>query len=166
MGWETGISLGASAVGGFENIQNAKSQSKAIATSAEYTASNMANQTSRNIGSLEASFLKGGIALTGGGGPAAIFQQAGQQGNLDIQRTIDNANASISNTMSSARTAALGGIAQGFSKIGAGTISNTVDKLYQGSWLQSAWNGITGNPDPSPQGMNDFAYGNNPAWSQ
>lgn len=150
MGWETGISLGASAVGAFANTENAVAQTKGIAQSAENTASNIANRTSRNIGSLETSFLKGGIALTGAGGPATVFEQAGEQGNIDIQRTIDNANASIKDTMNRARTTSLNGIAQGFSKLGPGTITKAIDQAYQGSWLQSAWNGLAGNPDPSP----------------
>jgi len=150
MGWETGITLGASAIKGVADIDNAKSESSAIAASAENTATNQANQTSRNIGSLETSFLKGGIALTGGGGPAAFFQQAAAQGTTDISRTISNANASISNTMNAARTTSLNGLGQSFSKIGVGTIGSAVNTAYQGSWLQTAWNGIAGNPDPSP----------------
>ena len=98
MGWETGVSLGAGAVSALSNTQSAVAQSKAIAQSAEYTASNLANKTSRTEGTLETSFLKGGIALTGTGGPAAVFQQAAAQGQTDIQRTIDNANASASAT--------------------------------------------------------------------
>src|ERR1700719_261000 len=100
MGWETGISLGANAVSGFMNTENALSQSKAIAQSADYTAANMANKTSRTEGTLETSFIKGGIALgSGTGGTTAVFEQAGAQGITDIGRTITNANNSISNTL-------------------------------------------------------------------
>lgn len=143
MGWETGISSAAGGINAVIGINNAEAQTKAIAQSAEYTASNMANKTSRTEGSLETSFLKGGIALTGTGGTAAIFQQAAAQGSTDIQRTIDNANASIYNTMNSARSKSLDVIGQSWGKLGAGTIAST---------LKSAWNGMTGNPDPSPQG--------------
>lgn len=160
MGWETGISLGANAVSSFAGTEGAVAESKAIAQTGENNASNIANRTSRNIGGLETSFLKGGIALTGMGGPAAVFQQAGQQGITDIGRTISNANASIEDTMNKARTTSLNGIASGFSKLGAGTITNAVDQAYQGSWLQSAWNGMSGNLDPSPQGnMADVGTG-------
>lgn len=152
MGWETGVSLGATGVGAIAGINNAEAQTKAIAQSAEYTASNIANKTARTEGTLETSFLKGGIALTGAGGTSAVFQQAGAQGITDISRTIDNANASISNTMNAARTGALNSIAGGFGKLGSGVIAGALDQAYSGSWLQSAWNGITGNPDPSPQG--------------
>lgn len=152
MGWETGISLGANAVSGFVNTNNALAQSKAIAQSADNAAANMANKTSRTEGTLTASFIKSGIALDNLGGTKAVFEQAGQQGITDIQRTISNANASISNTMSTARTQTLNGLAGGFAKLGSGTIAGAVDKAYSGSWLQSAWNGINGNPDPSPQG--------------
>lgn len=152
MGWETGISLGANSVSGFANIDNAKAETSAIAQSADNTAQNIANKTSRTEGTLETSFLKGGIGLTGAGGPAAFFQQAAKQGTTDIQRTIDNANASISNTMNAARTQSLNSIGQTIGKLPTGSITNTVNQAYQGSWLQSAWNGITGNPDPSPQG--------------
>src|ERR1700749_897948 len=107
MGWETGVSLGAGAVGAFANTETAIAGTKAIAQQAEYESQNIANKTSRNIGTLETSFLKGGIALTGTGVPAAIFQQAAQQGNTDIQRTISNANTSISDTMARARTQSL-----------------------------------------------------------
>lgn len=172
MGWESGISMGANAVNSFVQTQNAVAQTKGIAESAENTAQNLANKTSRTEGTLETSFLKGGIALTGSGGPAAVFQQAAAQGTTDIQRTIDNANSSISNTMNSARTAALNGIAQGFSKLGSGTLSTQVDQMYQGSWLQSAWNGMTGNLDPSPQGGGTASigggtggFGSNVDWS-
>jgi hypothetical protein len=144
VGWESGISLGASAVSAFANTENAVAQSKGIAQTAENQATNLANKTSRNIGSLETSFLKGGIALTGTGGPAAVFQQAGQQGITDISRTISNANASIEDTMNKARTQSLNTIASGFSKLGAGTIQAAVG---------SAWNGLTGNPDPTPTGF-------------
>lgn len=152
MGWETGISLGANAVSSFAATSNAQAESKSIAATAENVVANQANQTSRNIGSLETSFLKGGIALNGGAGTSAFFNQAAQQGQTDISRTIDNANASIANTMSAARTKALSSIGQGFAKLGSGTISAAVNQAYQGSWLQSAWNGLSGNPDPSPQG--------------
>jgi hypothetical protein len=84
------------------------------------------------------------------GGTGAVFEQAGQQGKTDIARTISNANASISNTMNEARTKALTGIAAGFTKLGTGSIDSAVSTAYSGSWLQSAWNGMTGNPDPSP----------------
>ena len=157
MGWETGVSLGASAVSAFTNTQGAVAQSKAIAQTAENQAANLANKTSRTEGSLETSFMRGGIALTGTGGPAAIFQQAAQQGQTDIQRTIDNANASISDTMAKARTQSLNTIAGGFSKLGSGTISKGIDDAWQGSFLQSAWNGMTGILDPSPQGDNSTA---------
>lgn len=153
MGWETGVTLGASAVQGFATMNNAEAVGKATAQSADNTAANLANKTSRNIGTLETSFLKGGIAL-GGAGTSAIFAQAGQQGQTDISRTIDNANASISNTMNTARTSALNGIASAYGKLGPGTMTKVADQLYSGSWLQSAWNGISGNPDPSPNGSN------------
>lgn len=146
MGWETAISLGANALSAFNTTNNAKAQTGAIAATAENQAANLANKTSRTEGSLETSFIKGGIALTGAGGPAAVFGQAAAQGSTDIQRTIDNANSSIANTMNEARTKALTTIAGGVSKIGAGTIQNG---------LTSAWNGIMGNPDPSPQGILD-----------
>ena len=152
MGWETGISLGANAVSGFENTENALASSKAIAQSADYTAANMANKTSRTEGTLETSFIKGGIALDNLGGTKAVFEQAGTQGITDINRTVSNANASISNTLNASRTQVLNGIAGGFSKLGSGTITGAVAQAYSGSWLQSAWNGINGNPDPSPQG--------------
>lgn len=149
MGWETGVSLAGSAVQGFATMNNAEAQGNAMAATAENSAANIANKTSRNIGTLETSFLKGGIAL-GGAGTSAVFAQAGQQGQTDISRTIDNANASIANTMSAARTSSLNGIANSYSKLGPGTMSKVADQLYSGSWLQSAWNGLDGNPDPSP----------------
>jgi len=143
MGWETGVSMGASAINAFSTIDNAKAETKAIAQSAEYNSQNIANKTSRNIGTLETSFIRGGIALGGAGGAAEsnVFIQAAEQGETDINRTISNANASISNTMNAARTQALTGIAGSFAKLGSGTITNT---------LSSAWNGLTGNTDPSP----------------
>lgn len=154
MGWETGISLGANAVTGVMNTDNALAQTKAIAQSADYTAANLANKTSRTEGTLETSFIKGGIALDNLGGTNAVFSQAGAQGITDINRTVSNANNSISNTLNASRTQVLNGIAGGFSKLGSGTITNAISSAYGGSWLQSAWNGITGNPDPSPQGGN------------
>jgi hypothetical protein len=139
MGWETGVTLGAGAVGAFANTKNAEAESKAIAETAENNASNIANKTSRNIGSLETSFLKGGIALTGGGGPAAIFQQAAQQGSTDIQRTISNANASINDTMNKARTQSLNTLAATWSKAGPGFVDDA----------RLAWNGMeVGTLDP------------------
>lgn len=152
MGWESELSMASSSVGAVTKTNDAIASSKAIAETAENSAQNIADRTSRNIGSLENSFLRGGIALTGTGGPAAIFSQAAAQGNTDISRTLSNANAQISNTMNTARTAALNGIAQGASKLSSGSVNSTVQQLYSGSWLQSAWNGITGDPDPSPQG--------------
>lgn len=152
MGWETGISMGANAVSSYENTQNAVAQTKGIAQSAEYNIANIANKTARNEGTLESSFIKGGIALDNLGGTKAVFEQAGAQGFTDINRTVANATASISNTMNSARTQSLNGIANGFAKLGSGTIAGAVDQAYSGSWLQSAWNGISGNTDPSPQG--------------
>lgn len=143
MGWETGVTLGADAVTAFTNTQSGLAQSKAISQSAEYTASNIANKTSRNIGTLETSFLKGGIALTGSGATEDVFKQAAAQGQTDIQRTIDNANANISNTVGADRAKSLSTIAGGFSKLAPGTISSA---------LTQAWNGMTGNLDPSPQG--------------
>ncbi len=146
MGWETGISLGATAVGGVINTENTLAQTKAMAQSADNSVANIANKTSRTEGSLETSFIRGGIALNGTGGPAAVFAQAAAQGNTDIQRTIDNTNSAISNTVNEGRSKTLNGIAQGFSKLGAGTISGAIG---------SAWNGLSGNLDPSPQGF-DF----------
>lgn len=148
MGWETGISLGAAGIGAIANTENAQAQSSAIAESAENSAANIANKTSRTIGSLETSFLKGGISLDGAGGTAAIFAQAGQQGQTDIHRTIDNANASIADTMNKARTTSLNSIATSFGKLGTGSIADGIDKAYDGSWLQSAWNGMSGPLDP------------------
>lgn len=166
MGWETGVSLASSALQSFGTTQTAKAQSKAIAQTAENQATNMANQTSRNIGALETSFLKGGIALTGEGGPAAFFQQAGQQGTIDIDRTIANANASINDTMNAARTKSLDGIAGAWGKIPASSMDTAISSAWQGSWLQSAWNGITGNPDPSPMGPNQTQLPwQQPGWS-
>ena len=159
MGWESAVSMGSTAVNSVVTTNNAVAQTKAIAQSAENSASNIANQTSRTEGSLETSFLKGGIGLTGGGLTAAAFAQAAGKGQTDIQRTIDNANASISNTMVEARSKALNGIAGSFSKLGAGTTTGAVEQAYSGSWLQSAWNGLTGNPDPSPQGFSSDNVG-------
>ncbi len=45
--------------------------------------------------------------------------------------------------MNAARTSSLAGIASAVGKIGPGALS-------------SAWNGITGNPDPSPAGTLDL----------
>lgn len=155
MGWETGISLGASAVQGFAGMNNARAVTGAMAQSAENEAANIANKTVRNIGTLETSFLKGGIAL-GGAGTAAVFQQAREQGQTDIHRTIDNANANINNTFNSARSSVLKGLGDAFGKLGTGTISNGVNSLYQGSWLQDEWNGlgqdVGSELDPSPVG--------------
>lgn len=148
MGWETGVSLGASAVQGWSAVNNAEAESKAFAQTAENQASNIADKTSRNIGTLTTSFLKGGIAL-GGAGTTAILEQAAQQGNTDIQRTIDNANATIKNTMNAARSKSLETIAGAYSKLGAKTISDQANSLWQGSWLQGAWNGLSGDTDPS-----------------
>jgi len=139
MGWESAISLAASGLGAINTTNNALSQSSAIAQSADYTAQNLANKTSRTEGTLETSFIKSGIALNGAGGPAAIFAQAAAQGNTDIQRTINNANSSISNTMSEARTKALTSIAGGIGKLGSGAITNP-------------GNSPKANPDPSPTG--------------
>lgn len=156
MGWETGISLGASAVQGLGTLNNAEATTKAMAQSADNTVANMANKTARTEGTLETSFLKGGIALGGAGGTSAVFQQAGQQGQTDIQRTIDNANANINNTMNTARGAVLDGLGKSFSKLGPGTLSAGIASLYQGSDLQSAWNSVGqdvgGMLDPSPTG--------------
>lgn len=140
MGWESGVTLGAGAVGAYANTQNAEEASSAIAQSAENNAQNIANKTSRNLGSLETSFIRGGIALTGAGGPAAVFQQAAQQGATDIQRTIANANASISDTMNKARSKSLDTLATTWSKAGPGFVDEA----------RMAWNGMeVGNLDPA-----------------
>lgn len=139
MGWETGVSLGASAIGSFATTENAVAQSKATAATAENVSANLANKTSRTLGSLETSFARGGISLDGVGGTQAVFAQAGQQGITDIHRTIDNANASIADTMNKARTTALTGLANAWGKIPAATINSAV---------QTAWNGQSGPLDP------------------
>lgn len=154
MGWETGISLGASGISGFANTQNAKAETSAMAESAENTVANQANQTSRTIGTLETSFLKGGIAL-GGAGTNAFFTQAGQQGQTDISRTITNATASINNTMNASRTQSLNAIGAAFGKISPTAASGAIEDAEDGfkkSPLMQAWNGMTGNTDPSPTG--------------
>lgn len=156
MGWETGITLGAAGIQSMVGISNAKAQTKAIAQTAENQADNLANKTSRNIGALETSFLKGGISLDGVGGTQAVFQQAGQQGMTDIHRTIDNANASIADTMNKARSASLETIAKAYGKVDFNNVGDSIDKLYDGSALQDAWNGLGQDVgswlDPSPTG--------------
>ena len=96
MGWETGVSLGANTafVSGFANTEETRwRKRRALRRRRRGTKqANSANTTSRHSGSLEPSYVRGGIALTRAGGPATVIEPAGQQGSTDISRTIANAN--------------------------------------------------------------------------
>lgn len=145
--------MGATGINAIATTEAALAQSKAIAATADNTAANLANKTTRNIGTLETSFIKGGISLDNLGGTQAVFAQAGQQGLTDIHRTIDNANASINDTMAKARTQALGSIAASAGKIPNSAYESVISNNTFGT---DSWNGlgqsVGSGLDPSPVG--------------
>lgn len=111
MGWETVVLAGFNAMQAVGQVKQGKAEAKAIAREAEINASNVAQNTLRTAGDLKVSFLQSGLTLEGG--PTDILTQAFEQGYTDIGRIKSNADASIKNTMSKARTAALTTLAKG-----------------------------------------------------
>lgn len=152
MGWETAATAGFGILSASNQIDQGKAQAQALADQGTYQEKNEADNTVRNIGKLQTSFLQSGIALDNLGGTQAVIGQAGQQGLTDISRTATNADNASKNAVNAARTAALNGLAKGVISSGIGSsvggfldaqtsdLSNSIGQ-ETGSWL-----------DPSPTG--------------
>lgn len=154
MGWETAVSSAANAFQVSNNLNTADAQAKALITSAGYQTQNIADNTVRQAGSVESSFLQGGISLQGG--PSQLLAQIFAKGQTDITRTATNANNASSNLMNSARTNALSSIAQQFMRSSGGSSG-----LSSGLSNASNWAGqkIGGALDPSPVGPYQSPWG-------
>ena len=154
MGWETGVSSVFNAIQTSNALNTAQANAKAQTLQGQYQAQNIADNTVRAAGTLESSFLQGGISLQGG--PQAVLAQAFAKGTTDISRTVTNANNQASNTINQARTNALSQIANQFMKSSGGTsgITSGLSSLNEQSAyaLNSAGYGNTAYEmlDPSP----------------
>lgn len=145
MGWETAAVAGFQLLNAGNQIGQGKAEAQARLREGEYRAKNLAEDTARNIGKLQTSFLQSGIALDDVGGTQTVFRLAAEKGYTDITRTLDNADAEAKNAYSKARTAALDGLLKGgFGKI-AGAAGSSA----------SNWFG-----DQAGYAINDMGYGN------
>lgn len=146
MGWETAAIAGFQILGASNTMEAGKANAQAIADQGTQQAKTIADNTLRRAGTLQTSFLQGGIVLDDG--PKSVISQAFGQGYTDINRTVTNANNSAANTYNTARTKALSSLASGASSIIGGSDI--------GGGFGSDWNGLgqtTGSWfDPSPVG--------------
>lgn len=157
MGWETGVTSLVSAYNNFQSTNAATATAKAQIKEGEYQASNIADNTKRTAGSLQASFLQSGITLDGSDGANQVIAQAFAKGQTDISRTLENANNQAKNTMSAARTKALNSLGSTLTNSYGGEAgSKAADELWNGSVAQDLWNGagqeLGSALDPSPVG--------------
>lgn len=144
MGIETLAIAGFAGLNAINTMNQGQASAKAVVQGAQYTIANQANDTVRNAGKLQTSFLQSGISLDGG--PMDAIAQAFTQGRTNISRTASNANATSQNLISSARTKALEGIATtaaGASAFG-GSITSGLDQVGTAADFASdgSFNGI------------------------
>lgn len=148
MGWESDVTAASSLLGTAAKFATANSTSSAVQTSAGYQETNIANQTLRKAGSLQASYLQSGIALDPDTAVNSAISQAFTQGSTDISRVQANANTQSANAFTLARSQALSGLGDSALKIfnpngkggSDGFDANGIGQTV-GSWL-----------DPSPVG--------------
>jgi|GEM_PF-6594901 len=153
MGWETAVSSAFNAFQTNNQLKTAEANANAVTTSGDYQVQNIADNTVRQAGTVQSSFLQGGISLQGG--PQQVLQQIYAKGNTDIARTATNSNNQASNIVNAARTNALNSIAQQFMRSTGGT-SGITSGLNSVSFGTGSLNGlgqtIGGALDPSPVG--------------
>ena len=153
MGWETAVSSAFNAFSTSNQLNTAEANAKAVTTSGQYQVQNIADNTVRQAGTAESSFLQGGISLSGG--VQQVLQQIYAKGNTDISRTATNADNQASNIVNSARTSALNNIAQQFMRSTGGTsgITSGLNNLSFGTGSVNGLGQTIGSAlDPSPVG--------------
>jgi hypothetical protein len=162
MSWESDVTAASSFLGAASNFSTANSKNTATQTEANYQEQNIANNTLRRAGTLQTSYLQSGIALDPNTAVNQVITQAFGQGQTDITRTQNNANAAISNANTAARAAALSGLGSSALKLFGGSTAatpggNTGDSSFLGSFLKTGdtnalGQSIGGALDPSPVG--------------
>lgn len=157
MGWETAVSSVYSAYQNSQTLNTAESTAKAQVQQGQYQIQNLADNTVRQAGAVQTSFLQGGIAINGG--PQQVLAQIFAKGNTDIQRTATNYNNEAANTVSSARSKVLNAVASQFMSSSGGTTgaSNTISSgLSSATFGTNSVNGLGqslgSGLDPSPVG--------------
>ena len=109
MGWETLAMVDFQAVSGASQVSAARKNAKAGVQEAERNALSVAEDTVRRAGTLRVSYLNAGIDLEGG--PMDVISRAFAKGRTDISRIETNANTASKNTVSTARTKMIQGLA-------------------------------------------------------
>lgn len=138
MGWETTAILGARAFSSMATMNTGQAQAKAEVTQAGYLAKNSADNTVRQTGKLQTSFLQSGLTLEGG--PMEVLKQAFATGYTDIGRIAANGNAAAKNTINSARTKALESLASGAGALlpGASSFASGVSSGFNDAMTNAA----------------------------
>lgn len=153
MGWETAVNSAFNAYSTNNQLKTSEANAGAQVQSGQYQIQNIADNTVRQAGAVQTSFLQGGIAMQGG--PQAVLAQIFAKGNTDIARTATNADNQASNTVNSARTQALNSIAQNFMRSTGGTsgITSGLQSLSYGTGSLNGLGQTVGSAlDPSPVG--------------
>lgn len=112
MGIETIAMAAFSAISAASTMQQGKAQAKAIARKGTLDAKNKAKETVYRAANLRQSFLSGGLSMEGT--PMSVINETITTGQEDVDQIIANANMSSKNTMSSARSSALGKLGKTF----------------------------------------------------
>lgn len=118
-------------------MKEGKAAARAVVAEAQINAENMAADTVRAAGKLQASFLNSGLTLEDG--PTNVIERAYTAGRKDIRRIVDNANTQSKNIMKGARTKMLEGIAERAKGLDFGVDSGIFSDV--GAGIESAWDG-------------------------
>lgn len=136
--------LGLSAWSASNTLSNAEKTAKAEVEAGKLAAENKAKTVLAKAASQKVSFLSSGFALEGT--PLSVINATYDTGLEDVNQIIKNANTSSSNTMSSARSQALGQLLQG--SIQSFSFANSGSQIMNSFSEYGASSGWWGGFDP------------------
>lgn len=146
-----GASIGLGAIKAANEMTAAKKTAKMTVAQGKLAAENKAKTVLATAARQKVSFLSSGLALEGT--PMAVLSSTYETGKADINQIIQNANTSAKNTMSQARSSALGTILGGaMTGISAAGGMNSLTSLGSSLTEETAFS------------LNSMGYGNT-AWN-
>lgn len=171
MSWESDVTAASGFLNAGSAFAGANSKNAATQQEANYVEQDQSNQTQRNVGKLQTSYLQSGIALDPNTAVNNVISQAFAQGSTNITRTQANADATISNNNTAARAAALSGLGSTALKLFGGNTAATPGGAGGGgsTWLGDFFKTGDSNAlgqslgsalDPSPVGPYQSPWGN------
>jgi len=147
MGWETVVMAGLSAVKGITQMNQAKSEAKALVREGEIAAGEQAKKTRYKAAAQTSSFLNAGLTLEGT--PNSVLNETYQTGLADINNIITGYNTKSKNAISKGRSDMINSMVSDFK--GADFGGGSMGSMFEigGSYL----------PESFAYGLNNAGYG-------